>query len=87
MAVHRPPRGAFVPVAESLGPDTLRAYLERTGATHLVLTGPGSDAAVTINDLLGRAPGYLRLEYVWPGSILAFRVAGAPAASTPRAMP
>jgi hypothetical protein len=60
--------------AESLGPDTLRAYFERNGVTHVVLTGPGSDAAPTLDSLLGRHPGYLRLVRVWPGSILAFEV-------------
>lgn len=60
--------------AESLGPDSLRAYLTRTGATHLVLTGPGSDAAQTINDLLGRYPGYLRVVRSWPRPMLAFEV-------------
>ncbi|OGU00265.1 MAG: hypothetical protein A2085_03930 [Gemmatimonadetes bacterium GWC2_71_10] len=60
--------------AESLGPDTLRAYLLRTGATHLVLTGGGSDAAQTINDLLGRHPGFLRVVRSWPRPMLAFEV-------------
>jgi hypothetical protein len=60
--------------AESLGPDTLRAYFDRSGVTHVLLTGPGSDAAPTLDSLLGRHPGYLRLVRVWPGSILAFEV-------------
>src|SRR5260221_7589372 len=37
--------------AESLGADSLHAWLERSGATHMVLTGPGSDAAPTIDAL------------------------------------
>ncbi len=60
--------------AESLGPDTLRAFLLRTGATHLVLTGPGSEAAQTINDLLGRHPEFLRVVRSWPRPMLAFEV-------------
>jgi hypothetical protein len=67
----------------SLGPDSLRAWFDRAGVTHVVVTGPGSDAAPTLNQLLARAPGYLRLVYVWPGSVLAFAVergGGAPAA-------
>jgi hypothetical protein len=60
--------------AASLGPDTLRAFLLRTGATHLVLTGPGSEAAPTINDLLGRYPGFLEVVRSWPRPMLAFRI-------------
>src|SRR5205823_13535809 len=60
--------------AESFGPDSLHAWLERSGATHLVLTGPGSDAAATLDALLTRRPGYLQLIRVWPGGILAFRI-------------
>lgn len=59
---------------ESLGPDSLRAWFDRAGVTQVVLTGPGSDAAPTINQLLGRFPGYLRLVRVLPGSALAFAV-------------
>ena len=59
---------------ESLGPDTLRAYLDRTGATHLVLTGLGADAAPDINALMTQAPGYLRLVQVWPGQAFAFAI-------------
>ena len=43
------------------------------GVTHVLLTGPRSDAAPTLNQLLAR-PGYLRLVHVWPGSVLAFAV-------------
>ncbi len=60
--------------ARSFGPDTLRAYLERSGATHVLLTGPRSDAAATLDDLLGRYPGYLRIVMMWPGPITAFAV-------------
>lgn len=60
--------------AESFGPDSLRAWLDRSGATHLVLTGPGSDAAPTVDALIGRFPGYLRVVRAWPGPMLAFEV-------------
>ena len=60
--------------AESLGPDSLRAWFDRAGVTAAVLTGPGSDAAATMNDVLSRFPGYLRVARVWPGSVLAFTV-------------
>jgi len=63
--------------SESLGPDSLRAWLDRSGATHLVLTGTGSEAAPTINALLGSRPGYLRVARVWPGGIFAFAIARA----------
>jgi hypothetical protein len=59
---------------ESLGPDSLKAWFDRSGVTVVVLTGPGSDAAPTLNALIARAPGYLRLQRVWPGSVLAFAV-------------
>ena len=58
----------------SLGPDSLRAWFDRAGVTDVVLTGARSDAAPTLNQLLARAPGYLRLMRVWPGSVLAFAV-------------
>jgi hypothetical protein len=60
--------------SESLGPDSLRAYFDRMGVTHVLLTGPGSDAAPTIDAMVARFPGYLRLVRVWPGRILAFAV-------------
>lgn len=71
---------------ESLGPDSLRAWFDRAGVTHVWLSGPGSDAAPTLNQLLGRYPGYLRVVRVWPGSELAFAVerTGAGAAATGR---
>jgi hypothetical protein len=67
--------------AESFGPDTLHAFLMRTGATHLVLTGPGSDAAPTINDLIGARPRFLRLVHLWPGQMMAFAIARGAAAA------
>ncbi len=60
--------------AESFGADTLKAFLERTGATHLILSGPGSDAAPTVDALIGRYPGLLRVVRAWPNPILAFEI-------------
>jgi hypothetical protein len=60
--------------SESLGPDSLLAWLERSRATHVILTGPGSDAAPTLDALLERAPGYLAPVGVWPGGLMAFEV-------------
>ncbi len=68
---------------ESLGPDSLRAWFDRAGVTHVVLSGPRSDAAPTINELLGRSPGYLRLVRVLPGSALAFAVDRGGRSATP----
>lgn len=60
--------------SESFGPDSLYAYLERAGATYLILGGPGSDAAPTVDALLERRPGYLQLVRVWPNQMMAFRI-------------
>ena len=59
---------------ESFGPDTLRAWFDRAGVGYVLLSGPGSDAATTLNQLLGRYPGYLRVVRAWPGPELAFAV-------------
>lgn len=69
--------------AEDLGPDSLRVWLEKTGATHLVLSGRGSDAAPAVDALLARYPGMLTLVRVWPEGPLVFAVArrGVPAAA------
>ena len=58
----------------SLGPDSLLAWFERAGVTHVILTGVRSDAAPTLSQLLERRPGYLRVVRAWPGSVLAFAV-------------
>jgi hypothetical protein len=60
--------------AEALGPDSLRAWLERSHADYLVLTGPGSDPARMVDALIGRRPGYLQMVQVWAGPMFAFRV-------------
>lgn len=59
---------------ESLGPDAMHAWLVRSGATQLVLTGMGSPAARLLAAFLGKYPGFLRVERVWPGSVMAFAV-------------
>ena len=60
--------------AESFGADSLRAFLDRNAATHLVLAGPGTDAAPTVDDLIGRHPRYLRMVHAWPGAMFAFQI-------------
>ncbi len=60
--------------AEDLGPDSLAVWLQKTGATHLVLSGRGSDAAPAVDALLARHPGMLTLVRVWPEGAMAFRV-------------
>jgi hypothetical protein len=59
---------------ESLGADTLNRFLERQGATHVILTGHHAAAAPTLDELLGRYPGRLRLVRVWEWGMLAFEV-------------
>jgi len=59
---------------ESLGPDSLHAWLDRSGVSYVLLTGAGSGAAPTLSQLIGRYPGYLRVARVWPGSVVAFTV-------------
>jgi hypothetical protein len=69
---------------EEPGPDSLAAWLRRAGATHLVLSGPGSDAAPTVDALLARDPGLLSLVRVWPEGPLAFAVRGTASAAAAR---
>ena len=61
---------------ESLGPDTLKAWLDRAGVSYVLLSGSGSDAAPTISQLLGRYPGYLHVARMWgpAGGAMAFAV-------------
>jgi hypothetical protein len=58
---------------QSYGADTLKAWLERNGVTHVVLTG-ATEAAPTIDDLIGRFPDFLRVVRVWPRPMMAFEV-------------
>ncbi|MGH7608085.1 MAG: hypothetical protein ACREME_12180, partial [Gemmatimonadales bacterium] len=51
-----------------------RAYLERQGVTHVLLTGGGSGSARQVDALLGAYPGWLTIIRGWPGSRALFRV-------------
>lgn len=68
--------------AEDLGADSLLVWLRKTGATHLVLSGRGSDAAPAVDALISRHPGLLTLVHVWPEGPMAFALArtGSPGA-------
>ncbi len=61
---------------ESLGADSLHAWLVRSGATHVILVGTGA-AAGPLSALLGKYPGFLRVLRVWPGPVMAFSVSRA----------
>ncbi|MFI5279859.1 MAG: hypothetical protein ACHQU1_05145 [Gemmatimonadales bacterium] len=60
--------------AEGLGPDSLRAWLDRSRAGYLILTGARSDPAAAVDALMGSRPGYLEMRQVWPGPMFAFRI-------------
>ncbi|HEY6174436.1 MAG TPA: hypothetical protein VIX73_08340, partial [Kofleriaceae bacterium] len=51
-----------------------RAYLERMGVTHVLLTGFGGGSDQELNTLLGAYPGWLTAVYVWPGGKALFQV-------------
>lgn len=51
-----------------------RAYLERMGVTHVLLTGFGGGSDEELNALLGAYPGWLTAVYVWPGGKALFQV-------------
>ena len=51
-----------------------RAYLERQGVTHVVLTGFGSGSDVELRALLGAYPRWLTAVHAWPGGRAAFQV-------------
>lgn len=51
-----------------------RAYLERQGVSHVLLTGRGSGSDRELDLLLGAYPGWLVITRVWPGSRALFRV-------------
>lgn len=58
----------------SFGPDSLRAFFDRSGVTHVILTGPRSEAAPTLDAVLSAYPGYLHAVMMWPGPMAAFAV-------------
>jgi len=51
-----------------------RAYLERMGVTHVLLTGFGGGSDEELNALLGAYPGWLKAVYVWPSGKALFQV-------------
>jgi len=51
-----------------------RAYLERQGVTHVLLTGRGSGSDRELDALLGTYPGWLVITRVWPGSRALLRI-------------
>ena len=55
-------------------PAAQRAYLERMGVTHVLLTGIGGGSDQELNALLGAYPGWLTAVYVWPGGKALFQV-------------
>ena len=55
-------------------PAVQRAYLERMGVTHVLLTGFGGGSDQELNALLGAYPGWLTAVYVWPGGKALFQV-------------
>lgn len=58
----------------SFGPDSLHAFFDRAGVTHVVVTGPRSDAAPTLDELRGLFPGYLHPVMSWRGDMIAYAV-------------
>jgi hypothetical protein len=58
----------------SFGPDSLRAFFDRAGVSHVILTGPRSDAAPTLDEVVALFPGYLRPVMSWRGLMIAFAV-------------
>ena len=55
-------------------PAVQRAYLERMGVTHVLLTGFGGGSDQELNALLGAYPGWLTAVHVWPGGKALFQV-------------
>lgn len=70
--------------ARSFGVDTVRAFFDRSGVTHVVITGPRSEAAPVIDEMLARYPGFLRVVMVWPGPMMALAVDRSAPRSDPR---
>jgi hypothetical protein len=55
-------------------PAVQRAYLERMGVTHVLLTGFGGGSDEELNALLGAYPRWLTAVHVWPGGKALFQV-------------
>jgi hypothetical protein len=62
----------------SFGPDSLRAFFDRSGVSHVIITGARSDAAPTLDEVVGRFPGYLHPVMSWRGLMIAFAVDRSP---------
>jgi hypothetical protein len=67
----------------SFGPDSLRAYFDRAGVGYVVVTGPRSDAATTLDEVRGLFPGYLHPVMSWPGMMIAYVVDRSPPPPSP----
>jgi hypothetical protein len=55
-------------------PAVQRAYLERMGVTHVLLTGFGGGSSEELDALLGAYPRWLTAVHVWPGGKALFQV-------------
>jgi len=55
-------------------PQEHRAYLERVGVTHILMSGFGSGSDVELDALLGAYPRWLAVIHVWPGGRAMLRV-------------
>ncbi len=64
--------------AVSFGPDSVRAFFDRSHVTHVIVTGPRSDAAPTLDDLRALNPGYLQAVAAWKGPMVAYAVDRSP---------
>ena len=60
--------GAILPPARQ------RAYLERQGATYVMISGYGSESARELDALLGAYPGWLTMVKRWRGGRVLFQV-------------
>lgn len=56
------------------GVDSVKAFYDRSGVTHVLVTGPASEAAPTVDEMLARYPGYLRTVWIWRGPMMALAV-------------
>ena len=57
-----------------LAPARQRAYLERQGATYVMISGYGSESARELDALLGAYPGWLTIVKRWRGGRVLFQV-------------
>ncbi len=73
----------------SYGPDSLRAFFDRSRVTHVIVTGPRSDAAPTLDEVRALFPSYLLPVMMWRGLMIAYEVDRTllPPPSPPRSPP